>query len=134
VLRRGDGHVAVVHRPRYDDWTLPKGKHKAGEDDRQAALREVLEETGHRGSIAGDLGETRYSVTKRGAERPKRVRYYLMDDLGGEFTPHAEVDDLRWLQPEQARNLLSYERDREVLDRFLSLFAANRLDGDPSVP
>jgi len=58
VLRRGDGLVAVVHRPRYDDWTLPKGKLEAGEDDERAALREVLEETGHRATIAGELGET----------------------------------------------------------------------------
>jgi 8-oxo-dGTP pyrophosphatase MutT (NUDIX family) len=129
VLRRGDGLIAVVHRPRYNDWTLPKGKLEAGEDDERAALREVLEETGHRAAIAGELGETHYRVTRRGVDRPKRVRYYVMDVLGGGFAPHAEVDDLRWLTVQEARRLLTYERDREVLDRFFSQFAANGLDG-----
>ena len=116
VLRRDD-LVALVHRPRYDDWTLPKGKLEPGEDDRQAALREVLEETGHRGEIERDLGTIRYTVVKGGAERPKVVRYFLMRDLGGRFTPHDEVDVLRWLPPAQAVELLSYDRDRDVMER-----------------
>jgi 8-oxo-dGTP pyrophosphatase MutT (NUDIX family) len=123
VLRRGDGRIAVVHRPRYDDWTLPKGKLERGESDDAAALREVLEETGYHGRIEGDLGETSYWTVKGGIPRPKRVRYFLMGALDGCFEPHDEVDELRWLEAEEARDLLSYDRDRDVLDRFLSHFA-----------
>jgi len=72
-------------------------------------------------------------VTRRGVDRPKRVRYYVMDVVDGGFTPHAEVDDLRWLTIQEARQLLTYERDREVLDRFFSQFAANGLDGRRSM-
>jgi 8-oxo-dGTP diphosphatase len=117
VLVRG-GLVAVVHRPRYDDWTLPKGKHEPGEDDRQAALREVLEETGHRGLIERDLGTIEYTVERHGQVRPKLVRYYVMRAGSGRFTPHAEVDELRWLTRPQAMELLSYARDRDVLSRW----------------
>jgi 8-oxo-dGTP pyrophosphatase MutT (NUDIX family) len=79
VLHRG-GLVAVVHRPQYDDWTLPKGKHDGDEDDEAAAVREVEEETGHIGTIERDLGTVGYDV----AAGPKRVRYYLMvADAGG---------------------------------------------------
>jgi 8-oxo-dGTP diphosphatase len=117
VLVRG-GLVAVVHRPRYDDWTLPKGKHEPGEDDRQAALREVLEETGHRGLIERDLGTVEYTVERHGLVRPKLVRYYVMRAGSGRFTPHAEVDELRWLTRPQAMELLSYARDRDVLSRW----------------
>jgi 8-oxo-dGTP pyrophosphatase MutT (NUDIX family) len=113
-----DGLVAIVHRPRYDDWTLPKGKNEPGEDDRSAALREVWEETGHTGSIERDLGTIEYVTEKRGVVLPKVVRYYLMRDEGGEFEPGAEVDALRWLDRAEARELLTYERDRDVLDRW----------------
>ena len=77
VLVDGD-RVALVHRPRYDDWTLPKGKHEPGEDDIAAALREVREETGFHGRIERDLGVVRYTVEKHGAVLPKVVRYYVM--------------------------------------------------------
>jgi 8-oxo-(d)GTP phosphatase len=117
VLVRG-GLVAVVHRPRYDDWTLPKGKHEPGEDDEAAALREVLEETGHHGVIERDLGAIDYMVERHGQVRPKVVRYYVMRADGGLFTPHSEVDELRWLSREQAMELLSYARDRDVLSRW----------------
>jgi 8-oxo-dGTP pyrophosphatase MutT (NUDIX family) len=113
-----DGTVAVVHRPRYDDWTLPKGKNDPGEDDRAAAVREVREETGHAGSIERDLGTIEYVTEKRGVVAPKVVRYYVMRDEGGTFEPGDEVDELRWLDREAARDLLSYDRDREVLDRW----------------
>jgi 8-oxo-(d)GTP phosphatase len=113
-----DGAVAIVHRPRYDDWTLPKGKNNPGEDDSAAALREVWEETGHIGSIERDLGTIEYITEKRGVVAPKVVRYYVMRDEGGTFEPVDEVDELRWLDRESARDLLSYDRDREVLDRW----------------
>jgi 8-oxo-(d)GTP phosphatase len=117
VLVEGD-RVALVHRPRYDDWTLPKGKHQPGEDDTAAALREVLEETGFRGRIEGDLGVVRYTVERHGAVLPKVVRYYVMAVAGGAFAPNDEVDELRWVSREQAAQLLTYERDREVLARW----------------
>jgi 8-oxo-dGTP diphosphatase len=113
-----DGTVAIVHRPRYDDWTLPKGKNEPGEDDHTAALREVWEETGHTGEIERDLGTIEYVVDRRGTLMPKVVRYFVMRDQGGSFEPGLEVDELRWLDRGSARELLSYGRDREVLDRW----------------
>ena len=113
-----DGLIALVHRPRYDDWTLPKGKHEPGEDDIAAALREVREETGFHGRIERDLGVVRYTVEKHGAVLPKVVRYYVMRAGAGEFAPNDEVDELRWVTREQAAQLLTYERDREVLARW----------------
>lgn len=107
-----DGLIALVHRPRYDDWTLPKGKLDAGESFEEAALREIEEETGIRARLVRELPETHYEV--RG--RPKVVRYWLMEvesDPG--FVPNDEVDELRWLEPAQASALLTYERDRDVL-------------------
>jgi 8-oxo-dGTP diphosphatase len=106
------GLIALVHRPRYDDWTLPKGKLDAGESFEEAALREIEEETGIRARLVRELPETHYEV--RG--RPKVVRYWLMEvesDPG--FVPNDEVDELRWLEPAQASALLTYERDRDVL-------------------
>ena len=118
VLVDGD-RVALVHRPRYDDWTLPKGKHEPGEDDIAAALREVREETGFHGRIERDLGVVRYTVEKQGVIRPKVVRYYVMRAAAaGPFLPNDEVDELRWVTREQAAQLLSYARDREVLARW----------------
>lgn len=107
-----DGLIALVHRPRYDDWTLPKGKLDAGESFEEAALREIEEETGIRARLVRELPETHYEV--RG--RPKVVRYWLMEvesDPG--FVANDEVDELRWLEPAQASALLTYERDRVVL-------------------
>jgi 8-oxo-dGTP diphosphatase len=108
-----DGRVAVVHRPRYDDWSLPKGKLDPGEDWAQAALREVEEETGVRAQIVGDLPPSHYRDRKG---RPKTVRWYLMDVADrGEFAPDEEVDELRWLTPAEARRLLSYDDDRALV-------------------
>jgi 8-oxo-dGTP diphosphatase len=107
-----DGLIALVHRPRYDDWTLPKGKLDAGESFEEAALREIEEETGLRARLVRELPETHYEV--RG--RPKVVRYWLMEvesDPG--FVANDEVDELRWLEPAEASALLTYERDRDVL-------------------
>jgi 8-oxo-dGTP diphosphatase len=113
-----DGQVAIVHRPRYDDWTLPKGKLEAGESEREAALREVWEETGFNGDIVADLGTASYSVERGGRSLPKQVRYYLMEATGGAFTGEHEVDELRWLDRGAALDTLTYERDREVLARW----------------
>ena len=107
-----DGRVAIVHRPKYDDWTLPKGKLDPGESFEQAALREVEEETGLRCRLGRELPTIRYH-DRHG--RAKQVRYWQMEPLQGEFAPNREVDELRWLEPAEAGELLSHDRDREVL-------------------
>ena len=112
VIVRDDGCVAVVHRPKYNDWTLPKGKLDPGETFEQAALREVEEETGLRAELVRELPSTHYRDSK---DRPKIVRYWLMHAAGGEFEPNDEVDDLRWLTPQEVANLLTHDRDREVV-------------------
>ena len=107
-----DGRILLVHRPRYDDWTLPKGKLDPGESFEDAALREVEEETGLRCTLGRELPSTRYEVNGR----PKLVRYWLMAPQGErDFVPNDETDDLRWVTPDEARALLSYDRDRDVL-------------------
>jgi 8-oxo-dGTP diphosphatase len=111
----GQLEVLLVHRPAYDDWAFPKGKHEPGESDEACALREVEEETGLRCAIERLLGESRYIDAKG---RPKLVRYFAMKPLDGRFTPHAEIDDARWLGVDDALAALSYERDRELLTSF----------------
>jgi 8-oxo-dGTP diphosphatase len=117
VIRRqaGQNEVLVVHRPRYDDWTLPKGKVASGESDEECALREVEEETGLRCRLGRELASVSY-VDRRG--RQKTVRYWEMAPLGGTFTPSHEVDEVRWLPLEQARRTLSYARDRDLLENL----------------
>jgi 8-oxo-dGTP pyrophosphatase MutT (NUDIX family) len=111
-----DGAVLLVHRPQYDDWTFPKGKAAAGETDEECALREVHEETGLRCALEDELETTTY-VDAKG--RPKRVRYWLMRPIADDgFTPGHEVDELRWLSPDEAAEQLSYERDLELLERL----------------
>ena len=121
VLREAEGggvEVAVVHRPRYDDWSLPKGKLDPGESWEEAALREVEEETGMRCSLGSELPEAIYTDAKG---RLKLVRYWLMyededeDEDEAEFVGGDEVDELAWLAPEAAQAALSYQRDRELL-------------------
>ena len=115
----GRPEILVVHRPRYDDWTLPKGKAKPGESDEACALREVEEETG----LVCELGEVvAVCEYKDRAGRPKRVRYFAMTPQeGAEAAPQNEVDAVRWLTRRRAIGTLTYERDREIVERFAAL-------------
>ena len=114
VWRRGQRglEVALVHRPKYDDWTFPKGKLDPGEGWEDAALREVLEETGMRCRLGHELPHAAYTDPKG---RAKVVRYWLMEPEGGEFAPNHEVDEMRWLTPAAAAALLSYPHDRALV-------------------
>ena len=125
VWRRGPEGVQVclVHRPKYDDWTIPKGKLDPGEDFADAARREVREETGFRGLLGEDLGEVRYVVDRPGQRGAKRVRYWSMHADDGSFAPHAEIDAIAWLALAAAEEALTYDRDREVLARFRATVA-----------
>src|SRR3954449_2255400 len=108
-----DGRIAVVHRPKYDDWSLPKGHLEEGEDWEDAALREVEEELGIRARTVRALDPVHYRTPKG---RDKEVRYWLMEPVSGEFAANDEVDEVRWVAPEEAGALLSYEADRTLVD------------------
>ena len=108
-----DGRLLLVHRPKYDDWTFPKGKAEPGESDEACAVREVEEETGLRCELGTELPSTYYTDSR---DRPKRVRWWRMEPIAGEFTPSDEVDEIRWLTREEAVELLSYDRDLVLLD------------------
>ena len=117
VVRERDGRheVVLVHRPRYDDWSLPKGKLERGESFEQAALREVAEETGVVCRLGAELEPSTYTDRKG---RPKIVRWWLMVPAEGEgesFDPDEEVDELRWLTVDDAIGLADYEDDRRLL-------------------
>ena len=114
----GDVEVAIIHRPRYDDWSLPKGKLVRGESFVEGAVREATEETGFRVKLGRPLGEITYEKVLSGVARPKVVRYWAMHAEGGVFTPGNEVDQLRWVSLGVAFATLTHERDREVLARF----------------
>ncbi len=110
--RAGATEVAIVHRPRYDDWSFPKGKLDPGESFEQAALREVREETGMTCRLGRELASAEYEDHHG---RPKVVRYWLMEAVEAPgFEPNDEVDELRWVTPAEAERVLSYPRDREL--------------------
>ena len=108
--------VLLVHRPRYDDWSFPKGKQDPGETDEETALREVTEETGLTCALGAYLGEIRYRDHRH---RAKVVHYWRMEPTGGgSFEPDDEVDELRWCDPGAAAALLTYAHDRALLARL----------------
>ncbi|NNN19871.1 MAG: NUDIX hydrolase [Acidimicrobiaceae bacterium] len=119
VLIQKGGHekdqifYGLVHRPRYNDWSFPKGKQENGEDPLACALREVQEETGYRCTPVMELMPTSYT-DNRG--RSKLVRYWLMTVEKGQFIPNDEVDSVAWLPYHLAINALTYSRDREILE------------------
>jgi 8-oxo-dGTP pyrophosphatase MutT (NUDIX family) len=115
VVRTGETgpEVLVVHRPRYDDWSFPKGKQDPGETDEQTALREVAEETGLACRLGPYLGEVHYHDHKR---RPKIVHYWRMEIVSeAPFEADDEVDRLLWCGTGEAATLLSYDHDRALL-------------------
>ncbi|MEV6133555.1 NUDIX hydrolase [Streptomyces violaceusniger] len=112
----GGLEIALVHRPRYDDWSHPKGKLKPGEDALHGAVREVVEETGM-GCAPGAVLPTLHYMAKG---RPKEVRYWAAEAVDDEtFVPNREVDRLLWLPPDTARRRLSYDHDRALVDALL---------------
>lgn len=111
----GPALILVVHRPRYGDWSLPKGKADDGESDADCALREVWEETGFTCVLGPELPPTRYRDSKG---RDKVVRYWAMEPVSGDFSPNSEIDKIRWLPVEDALPLLSYDHDRPVVEAF----------------
>lgn len=106
--------VALIHRPRYDDWSLPKGKVDPGETEPVTAVREVIEETGHRVHLGRRIATVSYPIE----QGTKKVRYWAACSIGGNFAPNHEVDELIWLPLPAAIKKLSYPPDRKVLRRF----------------
>lgn len=112
--RESAAEVAVIHRPRYDDWSLPKGKVDPGETEPVTAAREVLEETGHHVQLGRRIATVSYPIE----QRTKKVQYWSARSLGGSFAPNNEVDDLVWLPAVAALKMVSYAYDRKVLRRW----------------
>ena len=120
TTRDGETEVLLVHRPKYDDWSWPKGKRDPAETDEQCAVREVEEETGLRCRLGRELLPTGY-MDARG--RAKLVRYWSMSAVSERpFVPGDEIDELRWVSVRDAAAVLSYERDVEVVRSLPSLW------------
>ncbi|SES21602.1 8-oxo-dGTP diphosphatase [Streptomyces sp. yr375] len=113
----GELEVCLVHRPKYDDWSHPKGKLKRGEEPLAGALREVEEETGYRAAPGTRLPTVSYEANGR----PKQVRYWAAEAVSGAFAPNDEVDRLLWLPPPAARDRLTQPRDRTLVDALLDV-------------
>lgn len=109
----GAAEILLVHRPAYDDWSFPKGKLEPGESEESAAVREVEEETGLACRLERELATTSY---RDGRGRPKTVRYWLMTPVGGRLDAANEIDDARFVRISAARDLLTYARDRALLE------------------
>jgi len=113
--------IVLVHRPRYDDWSLPKGKRKPGEHLLLTAAREVEEETGHRPRVGPFLAQYSYPVTAAGKPAVKVVKYWAMAEAGGRFRANDEVDKILWLGAEEAMERSQFPIDRQVLKAFVQL-------------
>ncbi|WP_329273619.1 NUDIX hydrolase [Streptomyces sp. NBC_01451] len=113
----GGLEICLVHRPKYDDWSHPKGHLKRDEEQLAAALREVEEETGYRATPGSPLSTTHYEVNGR----PKQVSYWAAEATAGAFTPNDEVDLVLWLPPAAARERLTQPRDKDLVDELLAL-------------
>lgn len=110
----GDPLIAVIHRPRYDDWSLPKGKVDPGETEPVAAVREIFEETGQRAHLGRRLCRIKYPIPPG----TKIVYYWAARAYGGDFEPNKEVDQMLWLPPVEAVDRLTYPHDRKVVAKF----------------
>ena len=108
TTRKGQLEIVVIHRPRQDDWSLPKGKLRRRESALDCALREVREETGLRCAVGDELPEAQYE-DRRG--RAKRVRYWAMQEVAGQFRRNREVDRLRWVRLDRAADALTHDHD-----------------------
>ena len=116
IVHRHNGaatEVLVVHRPKYEDWSLPKGKLDPGETLEQAALREVEEETGWRCALGAHIGKNEYR-DRHG--RSKRVDWWLMEPIDGEFVANDEVDEIRWVRVSEVRDLLTHADDYALVE------------------
>ncbi|PTR31848.1 8-oxo-dGTP diphosphatase [Rhodococcus sp. OK519] len=111
--------IALIHRPKYDDWSFPKGKLDPGETAISAAVREIHEETGITAQLGRHLSRVTYPIP--GHRKLKRVEYWAAEAVSGQFTPNDEVDELRWLPPDEVPDQLSYPMDRTILRRFVQL-------------
>ncbi|MEU6577762.1 NUDIX hydrolase [Streptomyces sp. NPDC046805] len=108
----GELELCLVHRPKYDDWSHPKGKLKRDEAPLAGALREVAEETGYAAAPGPELPTLHYVAN----DRPKQVRYWAAEAVSGRFAPNSEVDRILWLSPAAARTRLTQPRDRDLVD------------------
>jgi 8-oxo-dGTP diphosphatase len=123
----GTIELALVFRPKWSDWSWPKGKIDTGETARAAALREVQEETGYTCRLGAVLPSSHY-VDHKG--RQKEVTYWAAESTGGAFEPNDEVTELVWLSPDEARERLTYERDRDLISPALAAIDADQHRGD----
>ena len=109
-----DGEILIVHRPKYDDWSLPKGKCKPGESDEACALREIEEETGLHCEIERALGESNYQALAG----PKVVKWFVMRPLDGEFAPDDEVDEIAWVPISDVGDRVTFDAGVEQLEQL----------------
>lgn len=128
-IHQGALEFALVHRPRYDDWSWPKGKLERGEEWAAAAAREALEETGLQVRLGALLPPSWYGLGERdGRPQLKQVRYWAATVAGGDGTLEHEIDQVSWLGAEEARSRLTYRRDREQLDAAVDAHTEGLLD------
>lgn len=111
--------LAIIHRKRYDDWSLPKGKREPGESWQETALREVREETGCPATLGEFIGSTAYTIN---GQTPKVVLFWHMTaENDCEFIPNSEVDKLKWVTPKNALKFLNYEDERSIVSKAMEI-------------